>query len=81
LIGNWYSQFALIFFGITDMSAHWKRQLQEIIDLSRDRIHRLEAAELTQAGDAPPLEETTKKKIEAEMKVIARLQQTMDALP
>ncbi|WP_298884131.1 hypothetical protein [uncultured Bradyrhizobium sp.] len=62
------------------MSAFWKAQLQEIIDISRDRIQRLEAAELIRAGNAAPVDET-KRKIEAEMKVVARLQQTMDALP
>jgi len=62
------------------MSAHWKAQLQQIIDIARDRIQRLEAGELALAPDAAPVDET-KKKIEAEMKVIARLQQTMDALP
>lgn len=61
------------------LSARWKAQIQEIIDISRNRIQQLEAGEL-RPHDAVSVDET-RRKIEAEMKVIARLQQTMDALP
>ncbi len=58
------------------MSAHWKEQLQAIIDLSRDRIRRIEAE--ARAASSLGIEAT--RQIEAEKKNIARLQRTMDAL-
>lgn len=59
------------------MSADWKEQLQQIIDLSRDRIRRLKAGE---ADDAPSLRIDAARQIEAEEKTIVRLQRTIDAL-
>jgi hypothetical protein len=55
------------------MSADWKEQLQNIIELSRHRIRQLEA-------DAPSLRVDAVRQIEAEKKNIVRLQRTMDAL-
>lgn len=59
------------------MSADWKEQLQQIIELSRDRIRRLEAGA---PDDAPPLGMDVTRQIEVEEKTIARLQRTIDAL-
>jgi hypothetical protein len=59
------------------MSAYWKEQLQHIIELSRDRIQRLEAG---LPADAPSLRIEATNQIEAEEKNIARLQRTIDAL-
>lgn len=59
------------------MSADWKEQLQQIIELSRDRIRRLEAGA---ADDAPSSGIDATRQIEAEEKTIARLQRTIEAL-
>jgi len=59
------------------MSADWKEQLQQIIDLSRDRIRRLKAGA---PDDAPSLRIDAARQIEAEEKTISRLQRTIDAL-
>lgn len=58
------------------MSADWKEQLQEIIELSRERIRQLEAA----PADAPSLGVELTRQIETEENNIARLQRTIDAL-
>ena len=59
------------------MSADWKEQLQQIIELSRDRIRRLETGA---PDDAPSLGVDVTRQIEVEQKTIARLQRTIDAL-
>ena len=59
------------------MSSDWKEQLQQIIELSRDRIRRLEAGA---PDDTPPLDVDVTRQIEVEEKAIARLQRTIDAL-
>lgn len=57
------------------MTTDWKEQLQRIIELSRERIRRLEAG-----APANALRVDAIRQIEAEEKNIARLQRTMDAL-
>jgi hypothetical protein len=65
---------------IASMTAYWKKQIQDLIDLTRDRIRRLEVAEaLTQTG-ATPSANSTQQTIENERAIIARLQRTIDAL-
>lgn len=59
------------------MSALWKEQLQQIIELSRDRIRQLESGA---PDDAPSLDVEATRQIETEEKNIARLQRTIDAL-
>jgi len=59
------------------MSALWKDQLQEIIELSRKRIRQLEAQRLP---DSPSSGSEAIGQIEAEEANIARLQRTIDAL-
>ncbi|GGI33974.1 hypothetical protein GCM10010987_77110 [Bradyrhizobium guangdongense] len=59
------------------MTALWKEQLQEILELSRKRIERLEA---DTPPDARSLDSETNRQIETEAKNISRLQRTIDAL-
>lgn len=59
------------------MSALWKEQLREIIELSRDRIRRLEAGA---SDDSRSLRNDATRQIKVEEKNIARLQRTIDAL-
>ncbi len=58
------------------MSADWKEQLQRIIELSRDRVRRLEAEAGTNAGSCAE----AARQIEAQERIIALLQRTIDAL-
>ncbi|MGX4770253.1 hypothetical protein ACWAUC_10650 [Bradyrhizobium guangdongense] len=59
------------------MTALWKEQLQEIIELSRKRIERLEA---DTSPEARSLDSEANRLIETEEKKISRLQRTIDAL-
>ncbi|MGX4803112.1 hypothetical protein [Bradyrhizobium guangdongense] len=59
------------------MTALWKEQLQEIIELSRKRIERLEA---DTPPDARSLDSEANRLIETEEKKISRLQRTIAAL-
>lgn len=57
------------------MAAYWKKQLQDLIDSTHDRIRRLEAGEVSSGGL-----EATRQRVEAERVMIARLQKTIETL-
>lgn len=57
------------------MAEYWKRQLQELIDLTQDRIRRLEAGEMLVRDQVD-----ARQRVETERSAIARLQKTIDAL-
>lgn len=62
------------------MTAYWTKQIQNLIDLTKDRIRRLEIGEtLTGIGGASNAD-ATQQAIENERAIIALLQQTIDAL-
>lgn len=57
------------------MTADWQAQLQDVIDLTKDQIRRLESGEIL-TGDA----DITRERIETQRAIIAQLQRTIDAL-
>lgn len=80
LLGVPQASYGMIPAEIASMPSHWKKRLQDLIDLTNDRIRRLEAGETLRMAVGVHSADATRQTIENERAIVVRLQQTIEAL-